>query len=121
MGQNFFRFCGPYKAGSCLNRRSEFSTLRIRCTLSSVLDVGGRPARGWSSTFPRSSLKSLCHLKTAVWDELLSLNTWRMMPNVSVPDFPSPTQNLTAYRCSIVRCIQSLHRITRQGSAKNSI
>ena len=105
-----------------LNRPSEFSSIsRTRCTLSSVLDVDGRPARGSSSTLSRPSLKSLCHLKTAVCDMLSSLNTWRIMSNVSVPDFSSPTQNLMAYRCSIVRCILSLHRFTRQGTTKNSI
>jgi len=44
--------------------------------------------------------------------KLSSLKIWRIMPNVSVPDLFGPTHNL-AYRCSIVRCILSLHRVTR--------
>ena len=70
-----------------LNRRSEFSTLRTRCTLSSVLDVDSHPACGSSFTLSRPSLKSLCHLETAVCGMLPSLNTWRIMPNPN-PRFP---------------------------------
>ena len=94
-----------------LNRRSEFSISRTGCTLSLVFDADGRPVRGSSFKPSRPSLKSLCHLQTAVCDTLSSLNIWRIIPNVSVPGFPSPTQNLMVQSfAAFWACTESLDR-----------
>lgn len=49
---------------------------------------------------------------------LWSLNTWSIIPNVSVPEIPGPTENLMANCCSIVHYIFHLNRVD---STKNTI
>lgn len=87
--------------------------------LTSTLDVDRRPDGSSSSALSRTSLKSLCNLKTVVCGMISSLNTRQILPNVSVSDFPSPTKNLMAYRYSVFCCIIQCHRVTWQRSIKN--
>lgn len=84
------------------DRRSKFNNLR---TLWSFLDINSCPAQGSYSKLSGSSSESLYYLKTKVCDMPSFFNICRIMPDFSVPDFLSPTQNLMANRCSIVRCI----------------
>jgi len=83
-----------------VKRRFEQMTSRYFATLSSVLDVDGRPERGSSSTEVQPPLKRYHHSYVWVLPITSSLNAIFNISNVSVADFPIFTQNFTQIRCS---------------------
>ncbi|CAI6346537.1 unnamed protein product [Macrosiphum euphorbiae] len=81
-------------------RRSDRIIFRTFATISTFLDVEGRPARESSLMSSRPSINLLCH--SNVLDRLIasSSNAFLIISKVSVADLPSLTQNLMQTRCS---------------------